>query len=155
MIITFYYRSIMFPAASLLTTLLLALSIAASPVEIRNSPVTLPIARRLNTSGGTINLLQHDQSRAAALKSVGGDTLNRRTGSIAVTNDAVSYIAAVGVGSPATTYNLIVDTGSSNTWVGASTPYVKTSTSVNTGQPVAVSYGSGSFSGMTYNNIIS
>lgn len=93
----------MFPAASLLTTLLLALSIAASPVEIRNSPVTLPIARRLNTSGGTINLLQHDQSRAAALKSVGGDTLNRRTGSIAVTNDAVSYIAAVGVGSPATT----------------------------------------------------
>lgn len=154
MIITFYYRSIMFPAASLLTTLLLALSIAASPVEIRNSPVTLPIARRLNTSGGTINLLQHDQSRAAALKSVGGDTLNRRTGSIAVTNDAVSYIAAVGVGSPATTYNLIVDTGSSNTWVGASTPYVKTSTSVNTGQPVAVSYGSGSFSGTEYTDTV-
>lgn len=154
MIITFYYRSIMFPAASLLTTLLLALSIAASPVEIRNSPVTLPIARRLNTSGGTINLLQHDQSRAAALKSVGGDTLNRRTGSIAVTNDAVGYIAAVGVGSPATTYNLIVDTGSSNTWVGASTPYVKTSTSVNTGQPVAVSYGSGSFSGTEYTDTV-
>lgn len=154
MIITFYYRSIMFPAASLLTTLLLALSIAASPVEIRNSPVTLPIARRLNTSGGTINLLQHDQSRAAALKNVGGDTLNRRTGSIAVTNDAVGYIAAVGVGSPATTYNLIVDTGSSNTWVGASTPYVKTSTSVNTGQPVAVSYGSGSFSGTEYTDTV-
>lgn len=153
-IITFYYRSNMFPAASLLTTLLLALSIAASPVEIRNSPVTLPIARRLNTSGGTINLLQHDQSRAAALKSVSGDTLNRRTGSIAVTNDAVSYIAAVGVGSPATTYNLIVDTGSSNTWVGASTPYVKTSTSVNTGQPVAVSYGSGSFSGTEYTDTV-
>jgi hypothetical protein len=46
------------------------------------------------------------------------------------------------------TDNLIVDTGSSNTWVGAGIAYVKTSTSVNTGQPVAVSYGSGSFSGM-------
>jgi hypothetical protein len=43
---------------------------------------------------------------------------------------------------------LIVDTGSSNTWVGATTPYAKTSTSVNTGEPVEVSYGSGSFSGM-------
>jgi hypothetical protein len=140
----------MFPAASLLTTLLLALSIAASPVEIRNSPITLPVARRLNTSGGTINLLQHDQARAAALKNVGESTLSRRTGSITVTNDAVSYIAAVGVGSPATTYYLIVDTGSSNTWVGADTAYVKTSTSVDTGEPVAVTYGSGSFSGTEY-----
>ncbi|KAG2343384.1 acid protease [Suillus weaverae] len=154
MIITFQYWSIMFPAASLLTTLLLALSIAASPVEIRDSPITLPIARRLNTSGGTINLLQHDQSRATALKTVSGNALGRRTGSIPVTNDAVTYIAAVGVGSPATTYNLIVDTGSSNTWVGANTPYAMTSTSVNTGQPVAVSYGSGSFSGTEYTDTV-
>ncbi|KAG2124020.1 aspartic peptidase domain-containing protein [Suillus clintonianus] len=144
----------MFPAASLLTTLLLALSIAASPVEVRNSPITLPIARRLNTSGGTINLLQHDQSRAAALKNAAASNIGRRAGSIAVTNDAVTYIAAVGVGSPATTYNLIVDTGSSNTWVGATTPYAMTSTSVNTGQPVAVSYGSGSFSGTEYTDTV-
>ncbi|KAG2044362.1 aspartic peptidase domain-containing protein [Suillus americanus] len=144
----------MFPAASLLTTLLLALSIAASPVEIRSSPITLPIARRLNTSGGTINLLQHDQSRAASLKNVGESSLSRRTGSITVTNDAVSYIAAVGVGSPATTYYLIVDTGSSNTWVGADTAYVKTSTSVDTGEHVAVDYGSGSFSGTEYTDTV-
>jgi len=45
--------------------------------------------------------------------------------------------------------DLIVDTGSSNTWVGAEAPYVETSTSVNTGEPVTVSYGSGSFSGVT------
>ncbi|KAG2032340.1 aspartic peptidase domain-containing protein, partial [Suillus americanus] len=154
MIISLQHRSIMFPAASLLTTLLLALSIAASPVEIRDSPITLPIARRLNTSGGTINILQHDQSRAAALKNVGESTLNRRAGSIAVTNDAVGYIAAVGVGSPATTYYLIVDTGSSNTWVGAGTAYVKTSTSVDTGEAVAVSYGSGSFSGTEYTDTV-
>ncbi|KAG1783587.1 aspartic peptidase domain-containing protein [Suillus placidus] len=144
----------MFPAASLLTILLLALSIAASPVEIRDSPITLPIARRLNTSGGTINLLQHDQCRAAALKTASGNALGRRTGSIPVTNNAVTYIAAVGVGSPATTYNLIVDTGSSNTWVGATTPYKMTSTSVNTGQTVAVGYGSGYFSGTEYTDTV-
>ncbi|KAG2367624.1 aspartic proteinase [Suillus spraguei] len=128
-------------AVFLLTTLLLTLSIVASPVEIRNSPITLPIARRLNNFGGTINLLQHDQSRAAALKNVGLDTLSRRTGSITVTNNAVGYIAAVGVGSPAIT---------SQTRVNASTPYVKTSTSVDTGDAVAVTYGSGSFSGTEY-----
>ena len=154
----------MFPFASLLTTLLLAMSIAASPVEVRDSPVTLPVARQLNLKGGTVNLVQHDQARAASLKDT--SSLSRRAGSIPVINEAVSYIAEVAVGSPATTCELhlkkfvityelsvtdylIVDTGSSNTWVGASTPYTMTSTSYDTGEPVAVSYGSGSFSGMT------
>jgi hypothetical protein len=31
----------------------------------------------------------------------------------------VTYTASVGVGSPATDYTLLIDTGSSNTWVGA------------------------------------
>ncbi|KIJ66218.1 hypothetical protein HYDPIDRAFT_86415 [Hydnomerulius pinastri MD-312] len=148
----------MFPAASLLTTLLLALSIAATPVEVRTSPVTLPFAKRINTTGGAIKLVEHDQARAAALKdradAISSGKLDRRTASIAVTNEAVSYIAAVGVGSPATTYNLIVDTGSSNTWVGAGTAYVKTSTSESTGEAVAVSYGSGSFSGEEYTDTV-
>lgn len=42
---------------------------------------------------------------------------------------------------------LLIDTGSSNTWVGAAKPYVVTSTSVSTGNTIKVSYGSGSFSG--------
>ncbi|KAG2350640.1 acid protease [Suillus weaverae] len=144
----------MFPAASLLTILLLALSIAGSPFEVGNSPITLPIARRLNTSGGTINLLQHDQARAAALKDHSISTHDRRAGSIPATNDAIGYTVAVGVGSPATTYTLIVDTGSSNTWVGATTPYKMTSTSVNTGQPVMVDYGSGAFLGTEYTDTV-
>ena len=32
--------------------------------------------------------------------------------------------------------NLIVDTGSSNTWVGAGTQYMQTSTSTNTDEPI-------------------
>ncbi|KAG1880106.1 aspartic peptidase domain-containing protein [Suillus subluteus] len=143
----------MFPAVSLLTTLLLALSIAASPVEIRNSPITLPIARRLNTAGGTVNLLQHDQSRVTALKAFGRDSLGRRTGSIPVTNDAVDYIASVGIGNPATTYNLIVVNSCSITCVDATT-YVKTSTSVDTGKAIAVTYGFGSLSGTEYTDTV-
>lgn len=99
--------STMFPAASLLTTLLLAISIAATPVEVRTPRVTLPFAKRINTSGGAIKLVEHDQARAAALKDRGAalqsGNLNRRTASIAVTNEAVSYVAAVAVGNPATT----------------------------------------------------
>ncbi|KAI6020112.1 hypothetical protein PISMIDRAFT_29263 [Pisolithus microcarpus 441] len=148
----------MFPVASLLTIVLLAVSIAASPVEIRSSPISLPLARSLNTQGGTINLLQHDQARATALRARGdaitAGQLDRRQSSIPVTNIAYSYIAAVGVGNPATTYNLIVDTGSSNTWVGAETSYTVTSTSVDTDEPVSVSYGSGSFSGTEWTDTV-
>ena len=146
----------MLPAAPLLTTLLLTLSTAATQVEVHTPRVTLPFAKRINTSGGTIKLIEHDQARAAALKGRGAaiqsGKLDRRAGSIPVTNEGVSYVAAVGVGSPATTCvlvlcadfttlnltcadNLIVDTGSSNTWVGG-TAYKQTSTSANTGEPV-------------------
>ena len=45
------------------------------------------------------------------------------------------------------TDTLLIDTGSSNTWLGASKAYSKTSTSKSTGQNVSVTYGSGSFNG--------
>ncbi|KAG2356696.1 acid protease [Suillus spraguei] len=79
-------------------------------------------------------------------------TMNKRAGSssFSITNAVVDYTTQVGVGSPATQYTLIIDTGSSNTWVGAKTAYKVTSTSVDTGHTVAVQYGSGSFSGEEY-----
>ncbi|EKM54900.1 uncharacterized protein PHACADRAFT_147173 [Phanerochaete carnosa HHB-10118-sp] len=48
--------------------------------------------------------------------------------------------------------SLIVDTGSSNTWVGAnsSNPYTPTSTSYDTGDPVYVAYGTGFFIGTEF-----
>ncbi|KAG2114215.1 aspartic peptidase domain-containing protein [Suillus discolor] len=141
----------MFPAVSLLTIIPLALSITASPVEVVNSPITLPIARRLDVSNGTINLLQQDRDRITALKD---RTLKHSGHNTPLTNVANSYLIAVGVGSPPTTYNLVVDTGSSNTWVGAGTSYVVTKTSVNTGQPVSVSYGSGFFDGTEYTDTV-
>ncbi|KZT33268.1 family A1 protease [Sistotremastrum suecicum HHB10207 ss-3] len=139
---------------ALFAALVLASVTLASPVvEIREPLVTLPIARRLNaTSGRTI--LEHDQARARNFLSRGKKSAEKRTASITVTNQVDTYVASVGVGSPATTYSLLIDTGSSNTWLGASKKYVKTSTSKSTGGSVSVSYGSGSFSGTEYTDTV-
>ncbi|KAJ7069510.1 acid protease [Mycena amicta] len=71
-------------------------------------------------------------------------------GSVDVTDAAVTYTMNVGVGSPPTDYTLLIDTGSSNTWIGADKKYTPTSTSTDTRMSVNVSYGSGSFSGTEY-----
>ncbi|CAA7264889.1 unnamed protein product [Cyclocybe aegerita] len=144
----------MFPT-TLLTTLLLAFSVAANPVVIDRSPVTLHLSRRVNVTS-IHNLLRHDQVRAKALKAKGaakaaGVPLDTRAIiNEQVDNQAVTYVASVGVGSPATTYSLLIDTGSSNTWVGAGKAYVRTSTSTQTRNRVSVTYGSGSFSGTEF-----
>ncbi|KAF7364901.1 Acid protease [Mycena venus] len=70
--------------------------------------------------------------------------------SVDVTDAAVTYTMSVGVGSPPTQYTLLIDTGSSNTWIGADKPYNPTSTSTDTRDAVNVSYGSGSFTGTEY-----
>lgn len=67
--------------------------------------------------------------------------------SVDVTDAGVTYTMQVGIGSPATDYTLLIDTGSSNTWVGAGKKYVQTETSQRTNARVSVSYGSGNFSG--------
>ncbi|EIN06383.1 acid protease [Punctularia strigosozonata HHB-11173 SS5] len=56
----------------------------------------------------------------------------------------------VNVGNPPSTYDLLIDTGSANIWVGARSTYKRTRTSRDTGNHVAVKYGSGSFSGEQY-----
>ncbi|KAI0733299.1 aspartic peptidase domain-containing protein [Fomitopsis betulina] len=132
-------------------TVLGALAVTANPI-VRDTPVVaLDVVRRLNlTSGAT--LLDVDRAHAQSFKTGRNSKRNkaRAVFNTPVTNTAVSYVASVGVGSPATQYTLIVDTGSSNTWVGASTAYVATSSSTDTNQAVSVSYGSGSFSGTEY-----
>ncbi|KAI0658195.1 aspartic proteinase precursor [Cubamyces menziesii] len=139
-----------------LITLSIAAAVAAKPVVIRESPVTLPIARRFNATAAP-NLLKADQARAKVLKEQGlargKDAASFKKAGIfdlPVTNGAVDYTASVGVGTPPTQYDLIVDTGSSNTWVGAGKAYVETSSSVDTGEEVFVEYGSGLFFGEEY-----
>ncbi|KAI1786237.1 acid protease [Ganoderma leucocontextum] len=148
--------------SALFALTVVAVAVSAKPIVIRDAPVTLSIARRFNTTG-VANILKADQARAKVLK-VRSQTSNVASANavgavladvnVPVTNGAVTYTASVGVGSPATTYDLIIDTGSSNTWIGADKAYVKTSTSVNTGSKVSVSYGSGSFSGEEYKDTV-
>ncbi|PSR70558.1 hypothetical protein PHLCEN_2v13597 [Hermanssonia centrifuga] len=104
----------------------------------------------------------HGHVSHAAGGTTGGTTGSAAGGSVPTSSDAgvdvtdagVTYTAAVGVGSPATQYTLLIDTGSSNTWVGAQTKYVKTGTSKSTNEKVNVSYGSGSFSGTEFTDTV-
>ncbi|KAH7909946.1 acid protease [Hygrophoropsis aurantiaca] len=129
----------------LLAAVLLATSSSAS--SFISTPIT-----KLNRSGAYLKgSPDADRARAAFLKSraSGGAT------TVPASNLAyVQYTTSVGVGSPATYYNLVVDTGSSNTFVGTGKKYVRTSTSEATGETVNVTYGSGYFSGLEYTDTV-
>jgi hypothetical protein len=150
----------MFSPSTLLTFVLAAVSLnsaLATPVTV-NEPVVSKLSISSKYKLG--NLKQHgitiadiDRARAKNLVS-SSSKKGKRQSSFPVTNGAVSYTAAVGVGSPPTTYTLIIDTGSSNTFIGADKKYVETSTSKSTGNSVSVTYGSGSFSGTEYEDTV-
>ncbi|OCH85903.1 aspartic proteinase precursor [Obba rivulosa] len=146
----------MFPAVTLV--LFCALAVVAKPVVVRDSPITLPVVRRLNLTGKS-TIADLDRARVRSMQN-GVFSRPARAKSAAsvfnvpVTNEAVSYVATVGVGSPATDYSLIVDTGSSNTWVGAGKGFVESSTTKSTGQEVSVTYGSGFFLGEQFTDTV-
>lgn len=131
--------------------LFLVLATAASPTRlVSRSPVSLPLARHFNFTGAT-KIVERDRARAQTFKT--GSLATRAVDPDSVTNAVVSYTTTVQVGSSAKPYELIVDTGSANTWVGAnsSNSYVRSSTS----QPVLlggfyVPYGSGSVEGFLW-----
>ncbi|TBU21523.1 acid protease [Dichomitus squalens] len=125
----------------------LSLGLDSDALVVRkSSPVTLQFARRFNFTG-TSKILELDQARAKALKARALAHPGRLTRSaitnIDATNQAVEYTATVGVGTPPSDFTLLIDTGSSNTWVGATKQFEETSSTVNTGQLVEVVYGSG------------
>ncbi|KAG2067462.1 acid protease, partial [Suillus decipiens] len=139
----------------------LAFSVTGSPVEVRNSPITLPITRRLAFPNVT-DLLRHDEARLATFGEYG--THGRRDVDTSphpivplshtdLRNSFSGYTVKVIIGDPPAIYDLILDGSSAITWVGASAPYVSFS-GVNTREPVAVDYLYGSFRGMTYSNIM-
>ncbi|KAG9122169.1 hypothetical protein FRC07_001565 [Ceratobasidium sp. 392] len=93
------------------------------------------------------NMTNKDRARMKSF----GDTKNL-LGVVPVINEDVSYIAPVTLGNQ--TFRLVVDTGSSNTWVGAGTPYTPGSAAIKDGRFVSVKYGSGSFSGEQYTDTV-
>ncbi|KAG1822110.1 acid protease [Suillus variegatus] len=111
-----------------------------------SSPATLKLAVRIN-SYGIKNIAAADRARIQA-RQAGGSS------SISVTNDVMLYTADIGVGNPATYYTVLVDTGSSNTWIGANKAYEKTATSQETGNTFCVAYGSGNVVGEEYTDTV-
>ncbi|KAG2353617.1 acid protease [Suillus spraguei] len=132
---------------------LLAFSVTGSPVEVPNSPVTLPMTRKLAFSNVT-ELLRHDEARLAAFGE--HSTHGRRDADIPphptvplspadLGNTFSGYTVKAAIGNPAVIYELIVDSATAITWVGARTRYGFGG--VDTKDPVAVNYRYGSFQG--------
>lgn len=89
----------MFPKVALTSLLLLAMSVAATPVSVRDTLITLPFAKQINSTGSGA-IVQQDKARIKRLVAkYNGDTeLQDDVGSVPVTNQLVSYIVSLGVG---------------------------------------------------------
>ncbi|KAG6813700.1 hypothetical protein H0H92_008107 [Tricholoma furcatifolium] len=119
--------------SSLLPFVLLCLSLSSSAHVIkRRELATVPLTRKMNTDC-LKNLVQCEEQRVKSIIEGAIQGIDNTVQS-SITNTGISYTARIGIGSPATTYEVIVDTGSSNLWVGAHTAYMVTSTSVSTGE---------------------
>ncbi|KAF8143521.1 putative cathepsin E [Mycena galopus ATCC 62051] len=117
---------------------------ASTPVSAPNV-LSVPIHKKVSGSAGNLKaLVETDLSRF---------NLSRRSvGEEPAANHVSSYLAAIEVGSQ--TFDLCVDTGSSNTWVGAGTRYSPGPTSRSTGKAFSVGYGSESVSGTEYTDTV-
>ncbi|RPD56618.1 acid protease [Lentinus tigrinus ALCF2SS1-6] len=145
--------------------LTLPLSIKASVVRKDATLISLPVAKRVNMTG-TAKLLEIDQARARALRDrAEGKYDPSSKATVPATNVVVTYVTTIGVGQPPQEYHgnkrsitvsLLIDTGSSNTWIGASlaNPYrpADSKAAHDTGNKVFVAYGSGAFSGIVIEN---
>ncbi|KIY53037.1 aspartic protease [Fistulina hepatica ATCC 64428] len=143
----------MFIKASLLSVAAFTVVVSATPVLVPRTTYNMALTKHLNATGFA-NMVAVGRARAKAFRDgtygVRSRANDKRDDNEDATNDVVTYTASVGVGADDEQYDLIIDTGSSNTWVGADKTYTETSTSSDTGEQVSVTYGSGSFSGTEY-----
>ncbi|KAI0689343.1 aspartic peptidase domain-containing protein [Cytidiella melzeri] len=128
---------------SLTAAVLLALGTSASSLVTRKSPVTVPLTCHYNFTRGS-DIADIDRTRFRTLRDRSAvKTSQAGVFPVPVTNSIVTYTAEVGIGQPATLHNLLVDTGSSNTWIGANSVYSPSSSATPTGRIFEVQYGSG------------
>lgn len=94
-------------AVSFLSTLFLALAVTANPIQKRASLIKLRFARRVSTDSS--NLVKLDRLRVNIIKAANvASVKNRDVINSAADNRAVTYVASVGVGSPATNCKLLL-----------------------------------------------
>jgi hypothetical protein len=140
-----------------------ASSTNAAPVEEKRAP-TVALTRRVKPNATARDYLEADSARR--------DHLSRRgTANAPLINAIQTYSMNIQVGNQ--TFTVMVDTGSSNLWIGVSTlviaqrvavsltsntftkgdsqnPYVPTSSATDTGNTFSITYGSGYAMGEEY-----
>jgi len=131
--------------SSFLLLACLVSGIVSTPVS---TPNVLSVAVRKKVSGKT------RRTKALIARDLGRFNPNAAAavGEAPATNEDDTYVTATKVGTQ--TFDLIVDTGSSNTWVGSGTRYVPGSTSTSTGKTFEVEYGSGTVSGTEFTDTV-
>lgn len=133
--------------------LFLVFSSNAKPFVVRDNLIRLPFAKKVNITSPR-QLVTHDQARAAAFfnrryDNVAGPGMRRQD--VPAIDSGTYYAATVSIGTPGTSCeseilkcvnrlltlfeqdSLLIDTGSSNTFVGTNKPYQTSSSSVSTG----------------------
>lgn len=83
-------------ASALFSFLTLALVAFAEPIRIRDSQISFPVAKRVNSTVGAAGLALRDKQRAKFLKQSGGSLRQASSvGSIPSTNQLVDYVVGV------------------------------------------------------------
>lgn len=84
-------------ASALFSFLTLALVAFAEPIRIRDTLISFPVAKRVNSTVGVAGLAQRDQQRAKFLKQRGNGQLRQASsvGSVPSTNQLVDYVVNV------------------------------------------------------------
>ncbi|KAG6834476.1 hypothetical protein H0H93_009425, partial [Arthromyces matolae] len=134
----------MFASTTLLATVVLALTTRsmANPVA-RESIVTLPLRKHFTSPNPNGKRFVSGARYASA-------SPHSKAYDESIDHGLWAYTATVGVGNPPQPHELLIDIGSSNTWVNATTPYVVSNTSIRTEDGFALGYGSGGVIGWEY-----
>ncbi|KAF9778099.1 hypothetical protein IL306_004262 [Fusarium sp. DS 682] len=127
-------------------TLVLSAAAAAVSAQSDNKIATLSL-KHVERVSSLKNIVEKGKARMRNVNNKNKESI-AATNSGAITNEDITYVAPIVIGGQ--TWDLIIDTGSSNTWCGAQEPCEPTSTGNDTGASVNVEYGSGSFSGVEY-----
>ncbi|KAJ7636405.1 putative cathepsin E [Roridomyces roridus] len=129
--------------------------LVATAIDLATAQSTITVQlKKINTVTNASHLVAGDYARLRHHHSKhSGNVFRGAISEGSVINEGNGYIAQTKVGSQ--TFDLLVDTGSSNTWVGAHTKFVPGRTANSTGHAVKDSYGKGNFSGIEYIDAVS
>ncbi|CUA70621.1 hypothetical protein RSOLAG22IIIB_09046 [Rhizoctonia solani] len=133
---------------AMLSILIFGLFAPVLAVDVRID--SLPISTRFKPLKEGLTLADRDRARFKTMFT----RHEKRDQSVSLTNTGLEYTLNVGIGTPPTYYELLVDTGSEFTWIGAGKKYVKTKTSIEQGVPFEIDYVFGSAVGSIYKDFV-